>query len=380
MRNRTTIAVGSVLAAAVALSPVVASAATKKKATTKVAAGALKAVCPANIVIQTDWFPEAEHGMLYQLIGTDYKIDTKKKVVSGSLVDAKGAKTGVNIEIRTGGPAIGFGAPIASMATDSSITMGYMNTQEVDKYDKTPMLQVMAPLEKNPQMIMWDPATYPTVKTIDDLSKQGVTINLFSKDTLLFFINDGRVKDELADPSYDGSPARFIAAKGKIAQQGFASAEPYSYEKEFAEWGKPVAYQLLFDAGIQDYSQTLAIRPGDKAKLAPCLKKFIPIAQAAQVAYIKSPARANAMIVDAVNQYKDFWKYSEAIAKYSVDTQLKLGLVGNGADKTIGNFDIARVQKYIDMMAKTGKFKGLPAGFKAEQLVTNEFIDPKIGL
>ena len=142
MRNRTTIAVGSVLAAAVALSPVVASAATKKKATTKVAAGALKAVCPANIVIQTDWFPEAEHGMLYQLIGTDYKIDTKKKVVSGSLVDAKGAKTGVNIEIRTGGPAIGFGAPIASMATDSSITMGYMNTQEVDKYDKTPMLQV----------------------------------------------------------------------------------------------------------------------------------------------------------------------------------------------------------------------------------------------
>ena len=380
MRNRTTIAVGTALAAAVALSPLMATAATKKKATTKAAAGSLKGICPANVVIQTDWFPEAEHGMLYQIIGAPYKIDLAKKTVSGALIDAKGKSTGVNVEVRTGGPAIGFGAPIASMATDSSITMGYMNTQEADKYDKIPMLQVMAPLEKNPQMIMWDPATYPTVKTIDDLSKQGVKINLFSKDTLLFFINDGRVKDELADPSYDGSPARFIAEKGKIAQQGFASAEPYSYEFEFKEWAKPVAYQLLFDAGIQDYSQTLAIRPGDKAKLAPCLKKLVPLMQQAQVDYIKSPARANAIIVDAVTQYKDFWKYSDAIAKYSVETQLKLGLVGNGPDKTIGNFDLARVQKYIDMMAKTGKFKGLPSGFKAETLVTNEFIDPKIGL
>jgi hypothetical protein len=379
MRSRSLIALAGALAAVVAISPLVATAAAKK-ATKPAAAGSLAGVCPATVVIQTDWFPEAEHGALYQIVGTDYKIDTKKKIVSGSLVDAKGAKTGVNVEVRTGGPAIGFSAPIAIMATDKSIHLGYMNTQEVDKVDKIPMVQVLAPLEKNPQMIMWDPATYPDVKTIDDLSKAGVTFNLFSKDTLLFFINDGRVKDSLADPSYDGSPARFIAEKGKIAQQGFASAEPYSYEFEFKEWGKKVAYQLLFDAGIQDYSQTLAVRKGDLATLRPCLKKLVPIIQQAQVDYIKSPDRANAMIVDAVAQYKDFWKYSNDIAKYSVDTQKKLGLVGNGPDKTLGNFDMARVQKYIDMMIKTGKFKALPAGFKAETLATNEFIDPKIGL
>ena len=239
MRTRTTVLIGIAVAAAVALSPLAATAASKK---TKQAANAsLRGICPAKIVIQTDWFPEAEHGALYQLLGSDYKVDIGKKVVSGSLINSRGAKTGIQLEVRTGGPATGFQGPSATMATDSSITMGYSYNSEANNWSKTPLISVVAPLEKNPQIIMWDPATYPTAKTIDDIAKLGVTFNLFSKDTMLFFKADGRVEDKLLDPSYDGGPARFIAAKGKIAQQGFASAEPYSYQYEFKEWGKPIA-------------------------------------------------------------------------------------------------------------------------------------------
>ena len=382
MRIRPTVLLGSALAAAVAISPIMATA-TTKKTTTKASSSAtsLKGVCPDKLVIQTDWFPEAEHGALYQMIGTDYKVDTTKKVVVGSLVASKGVKTGIEIEVRTGGPAIGFQGPSAVMATDSSINIGYSYNGEANQWDKTPLISVVAPLEKNPQMIMWDPATYPTAKTIDDLAKLGVTFNLFSKDTMLFFKADGRVEDKLLDPSYDGSPARFIAAKGKIAQQGFASAEPYSYQFEFKEWAKPVAYQLLSDASdkYQDYSQTLGVRPGDMAKLRPCLKKFVPIVQQAVVDYIASPDRANAMIIDAVAQYKDFWKYTKGIADYSVKTQKEIGLVGNGSDKTVGNFDFVRLQKYLDAMVATGGFKGIPAGFQIKTQYTNEFINPKIG-
>ncbi len=336
--------------------------------------------CPEKIVIQTDWFPESEHGALYQMIGTDYKVDVGKKVVSGSLVNSDGSETGVQLEVRTGGPAIGFQGPSAVMATDAAITMGYSYNSEANVWDKTPLISVVAPLEKNPQIIMWDPETYPTAKTIDDLAKLGVTFNLFSKDTMLFFKADGRVEDKLLDPSYDGGPARFIAAKGKIAQQGFASAEPYSYQFEFKEWGKPVAFQTFFDAGYQDYSQTLGVRPGDLDKLRPCLKKFVPMVQQAQVDFINSPERANAMIVDAVAQYKDFWKYSTDLANFSVKTQKELGLVGNGPDSTLGNFDFERLQKHFDLMVRSGGFKGIPAGFKVEDQYTNEFIDPSIGL
>jgi hypothetical protein len=381
MRNRTSVVVGGALIAVAALSPLVATAATKTPAKkVAAAAGALKGVCPANIVIQTDWFPEAEHGALYEMIGSDYKIDTKKKTVSGSLVTKGNKKTGVNIEVRTGGPAIGFAGPSAVMATDSSITIGYDYTGSASLWKKLPMIQIVAPLEKNPQMIMWDPATYPNVKTIADLAKAGVSINVFAKSVMSSFIADGIVPDKLVDPSYDGSPARFIAAGGKIAQQGFASAEPYSYKNDFKEWGKDVAFQLFFDAGYQDYSQTLAVRPGDLAKLRPCLKKFVPIVQQAQVDYAGAPDRANAMIIDAVAQYKDSWVYSKGMADFSVAQQKKIGLISNGPDKTLGNFDIPRVQKFIDQMVKSGDFKDIPEGFKAEQMVTNEFIDPKIGL
>ena len=49
-------------------------------------AGDIASVCPSPIVIQTDWFPEAEHGALYELIGEGYTVDTNNKVVSGPLV------------------------------------------------------------------------------------------------------------------------------------------------------------------------------------------------------------------------------------------------------------------------------------------------------
>ena len=37
----------------------------------------------------------------------------------------------------------------------------------------------MAGMEKNPQMIMWDPATYPDVETIADLGKTGAIVRYF---------------------------------------------------------------------------------------------------------------------------------------------------------------------------------------------------------
>ena len=46
----------------------------------------LKGVCPDTLVIQTDWQPESEHGFLYNLVGSGYKVDTSLKRVTGPLV------------------------------------------------------------------------------------------------------------------------------------------------------------------------------------------------------------------------------------------------------------------------------------------------------
>lgn len=336
-------------------------------------------VCPSPIVLQTDWFPESEHGALYELVGDRYEIDAANKIVSGDLVTG-GTDTGVDVEIRAGGPAIGFQPVQAYMYTDESIHLGYVSTDSAALgYADAPTLAVVAPLEKNPQIIQWDPATYPDVETIADLGELGIPINVFAGGTFTeVFVNEGVLSADQIDPSYDGSPARFIAEGGAIAQQGFASESPFSYEVLYEEWAKPIAYELIHDAGLEIYSQPLAIRTGDLEELRPCLELFVPVVQQAVADFVADPDETNALIVETVEVFDDFWVYPIELAEFSVETQLELGLVGTGPDETVGNFDDTRVQGVIDQMTAAGM--AVPDGLTAADLVTNEFVDPTIGL
>jgi hypothetical protein len=58
------------------------------------------------------------------------------------------------------------------------------------------------------------------------------------------------------------------------------------------------------------------------------------------------------------------------------------GIVGNGPDATLGNFDTARVAHMIEILGPVfaGQNKPIKAGLAPDQLVTNEFVDPSIGL
>ncbi|MYE56095.1 MAG: hypothetical protein F4X30_03310, partial [Acidimicrobiaceae bacterium] len=79
--------------------------------------GELAGICPSPMVVQTDWFPESEHGAMYELLGDDYVVDVDNKVVRGSMV-LGGTDLGIEWEVRTGGPAIGFSPVSQHMAVD----------------------------------------------------------------------------------------------------------------------------------------------------------------------------------------------------------------------------------------------------------------------
>jgi hypothetical protein len=338
----------------------------------------LASVCPETITIQTDWFPEAEHGAMYQMSDSaNATIDADVKTVTGPLV-AGGEATGVNLQVRTGGPAVGFQQVVSLMAQDEAITFGYVATDEgIENYADNPTTAFVAPLEVNPQIIMWDPETYPTVETIADLKAEGVTIRYFETGAYMqFLLSDGQVEDSQLDGSYDGGPSVFIAEGGNIAQQGFASAEPYNYENVFADWGKPVKFQLIHDAGWQTYAAPLAVLDSKRAELADCMAAFAPIVQQSTVDYINDPATTNTLIVKAVNEFNDFWTYDEALGAASVKLQKELGLVGNGPDSTIGNFDEARLEGFLAIAGPVFGNEGLTPA----DLMTNEYIDESIGL
>ena len=344
------------------------------------AAGAdLAAVCPSPLIIQTDWFPESEHGAMYQLVGPDYTVDTDNQIISGSLIASGGVDTGIDIEVRAGGPAIGFTPGSARMYAEPAIHLAYVSTdQSIILGGDTPTISVVAPLEKNPQIIQWDPEVYPEIQSIADIGEAGLTVNVFAGGTFIdVFVNEGILSAEQIDPSYDGSPARYITEQGAIAQQGFASESPYSYEQVYEEWGKPIAFELIHDAGLQIYSQTLSIRSDDLDTLRPCLQEFVPIVQQAVVDFAADPSTANAIIIDAVEQIGSFWVYGEGLAQFSVDTQIELGLIGNGPDSTVGNMDPDRINDVIDKIVAAG-FDVDPT-LRFEDIATNEFIDESIG-
>src|SRR5262245_30301391 len=86
-------------------------------------AGSLKGICPQTIVIQSDWFPTPERGVAYYLVGPNGNIDAKRGRYSG-----KFGNTGVNVEVRAGGPYTGFAPFTAVMYKDPSIFFGFMPT------------------------------------------------------------------------------------------------------------------------------------------------------------------------------------------------------------------------------------------------------------
>lgn len=355
--------------------------------TTAAAEGvSLKGKCPDTVVLQTDWMPEAEHGFVYQMIGEGYEIDKAKAYVTGPLIDAKGNDTGVKLQIRSGGAAQHFDSPTTIMYNNEDTLLAYIYTDEAIQNSATkPSVAIEAGYNKNPQMIMWDPAVYPDVTGIADLGKKDIKIRYFGGAAYMDFLTStGVLKASQVDGSYQGDPNLYIADEGKAAQQGFGSAEPYLYEHVYPDWLKPVKYQYINDIGWGNYAESIATKPENVTKYADCFKLLVPIIQQASVDFINDPARANAIVLAAVASFGgDFgWTYDQGTADYAVKTIKDDGLVANGPDGVMGKFDMARVTDLITKAIPVYTAQDSPPkdGLKPEDIVTNEFLDESIGL
>jgi hypothetical protein len=352
------------------------TASTTTKADTPAADGSLVDVCPAKVVIQTDWYATPERAAAYQLVGPDGTIDADKGTYSGPLGD-----TGIDVEVRLGGPFIGFTPPGQQMYTDDSIYLAYVATDEaVQAAEKFPTTAVVAPLDINPQILMWDPATYD-ITTWPDVAKTGATITYLEGLPFMdYLLSKGYVKQSQLDSSFDGTPSRFVAENGKIIQQGYASNEPYRWEHDVEGWKKPVKSLLVHDSGYEIYPQGLSVRSDDLAKDSPCLEKLVPLIQQAQVDYAATPGPTNAALVKIADAIGDGPPITAAANADAVKVMLDLKLIGNGPDDTLGNFDLDRVDRTIELLRPifAARDTAVPADLAAKDIVTNEFIDPSI--
>jgi hypothetical protein len=342
-----------------------------------------KGVCPDTVVVQTNWWPQAEYGALYRLLGAKPTVDAGRKTVTSALVDA-GVDTGVDLTVRAGGPANNFTPAAQVLYTDKSVMLAGSDLDAAVAVSATrPVLGVFAPMDIAPLVLMWDQAAYPTVNTIADIGQTDAKVLYFQGAAYMqYLIGAGILKASQVSASYQGTPDQFRAARGTAVQQGFLTNEVLTYPQDTRIWGKPVSYELIADTGYPVYQEMLVTRPDRKAEFSRCLRKLVPALQRASVAYAADPGPTNLLLSQLVSKLPGAYPYPKEHADEASRAMLFKGVIGNGANKVIGDVDEDRVRRIITITTPilTSQRTKVKPGLAVEDLTTNEFIDQALGL
>ena len=337
----------------------------------------LSDACVSPVVVQTDWYPQAEHGGIYELLGSDYTVDAQRGATTGSLV-FQGTDTGVDLEIRAGGPFI-ESPVVTELFLDDAIMFGYVGSDvALSRYGEAPTLAVFNALTINPQVILWNASEHPGVTTIAEIANEVPAVSVFGdRPYMRYLVSEGVVPNDKVDTNYKGS---LMLATDDIAHQGFATSEPFRYAN--LESGSiETAYQLVHDAGWTSYPQNLAINKLRLETLRPCLAKLVPMMQQAHINFVASPDRTVATILDVVEQFDTTWSHSAELANYAIATMKELGIVGNGDTTTFGDFESPRLDDFIVRATPILREQGLTIpDLTASDIATNEFLNPDITL
>ena len=337
----------------------------------------LRDACSSPIVVQTDWYPQAEHGGIYELLGSDYVVDATRGATTGSLV-FQGVDTGVDLEIRAGGPFI-ESPVVTEMFLDGGIMFGYVGTDvALSRYAEAPTLAVFNALVKNPQVILWNADKHPDAVTIADIAQEVAAVSVFGdRPFMRYFVAKGAIPPEKVDGNYKGS---LLLATDDVAHQGFATSEPFRYST--LESGSiNTAFELIHDAGWTSYPQNLAINKLRLEALRPCLSKLVPLMQQAQIDFVSNPERTIATLLDVVAKLDTSWSQSAELAAYAVQAMNDLGIVGNGSTLTFGDFESPRIDEFIALAVPILREQGLEVpDVTPADITTNEFLNPAISL
>jgi hypothetical protein len=339
-------------------------------------AHSLAGVCPNPVVVQTSWWPESTHGGIYQLLGDKATADTAKKTIRGPLVSG-GVDTGVQLEIRAGGPARGQQPVAALMKADPTITLGQQATEEqvLGWAQGIPTTAVIAPFYVDPVVFIWDKKLHPDFNSIQDIGQTDTTVYTFHSANADYLLGSGILRPSQVDYSYDGSPSLFMAKRDSVVG-GFSTNEPFIYRS----LGRDVDYAYVSDTGYPDYRNAWTIRRDQQQKLAPCLRKLVPMMQHAMIAFMSKPGPALTRIVQLNTDYKTSFPYPMAQAEYGVRTMKQDGLVQDPKSGGFGSFDSSRITRMIDILRPiyAAQRQNVPAEMNTGSIVTNEYIDPSI--
>lgn len=348
----------------------------------------LSGVCPDPLIVQLDWLPQAEQGGIWQMIGEG------GEMTPGSYQGPLGS-TGIDLQILSGGGGIGLGDGETAysalfMGNSKAGVMPHLGYQELDSSfifsKRFPTVGVFAPLDVAPTVLFWDAATYPDgFSSIEDLAALAdnddakIYVSTVGR-TFGKYLVDSGVPKEVFVEGYKGDGENFVTNNGQWLNQGFVTSEVYKFENGL-NWEKPIDFLKIDDLGYRNYTGIVSVATSRLEELSPCLTGVVPIMQQAAVDYAADPAETNATIVafNDAEMATSWWKTAPDLMEYAAETMVAEGVIGNGSDDTVGNFDMERVAEMLEIVTPSLDERS-EADVTPEMVVTNQFIDPSIGL
>jgi len=329
--------------------------------------------CPSELVIQTDWFPELEHGGTYQLIGPDGTADKTTVSYSGPVQDAYKVPGLETVTIKT----VNFDKKNSSTLLDGDADMAYIGMGDIIA-DSTaiPMVAVAKTLHKDPQMIMWDPAQHD-ISQPADIAADGAKVRHFPNAAYIdYMLAEGIMTPDQDDPNYNGSDSEFVALNGDFFQQGFATNEVYKYENDIA-WKDgapaPVDFYTVAELGYDNYPASITLTQTRAAELDGCLKQLVPKMQQAWIDFLNDPEPIMNRMIDINIEHDGFWGLSPEINAAGFELLTSGGFVENSADGSYCSFEDDRVQELFDILKPLYEGQGTEIADSVDGLYTNEY-------
>lgn len=274
-----------------------------------------------KVRLQTDWFPQPEHGGYYQALAKGFY-----------------AAEGLDVEILPGGP----NAQVMSSVAVGRVEMGMTNGDDVivAVARGVPIKMVGAEMQRDPQGILFHQAN--PIRSLQDL--EGKTLMAGSGSTWLEVVKQKLgVKFNLIP--LVGDLARFMN-NPQFVQQCFVTNEPFFARQRGADVGA-----LLIASDSYEPYRVMFTSNKFLAEHPDVVAKFVRASVKGWVDYLTGdPAPANALLARKRDDLSpEFMAYS---IKAMNDYRLVSGDPAKG--EVAGQITAARLQKQIDLLREVG--------------------------
>lgn len=275
-----------------------------------------------KFVFLTNWYAQAEHGGFYQ-----------------ALAESTYRRHGLDAQVRMGGPQVNVMQLLLAGKADA--VMGY-DLQTINAVEQgLPVVTIGAVFQKDPAALI----AHPDVKAMEDLKSRTLLIGQASETTFWPWLKARYGFTDAQKRPYAFSVQPFLVDRN-LAQQGYATSEPYSIEKAGI---KPVVF-LLADHGYPPYAQTIVTTRAVLAKRRDALRRFLQATAEGWKSYLANPAAGNELIRRANPEME------VALLAYGLKRMQEFGLVTAGDAATAGILTMtdARWKQTFDFMVGAG--------------------------